>query len=31
MVNGLDTPDGEFPLDVWRYEKALLDEKQTSR
>ena len=24
MVNRLDTSDGEFPLDVWRYEKSLL-------
>lgn len=31
MVNRLDTPDGEFPLDVWRYEKPLLDREHTSR
>jgi len=23
MVNRLETADGEFPLDVWRYEKSL--------
>jgi GNAT superfamily N-acetyltransferase len=23
MINRLETPDGEFPLEVWRYEKAL--------
>ena len=23
MINHLETPDGEFPLEVWRYEKAL--------
>jgi GNAT superfamily N-acetyltransferase len=23
MVNYLETPNGEFPLEVWRYEKAL--------
>ena len=24
MVSRLPTPDGEFPLEVWRYEKALV-------
>jgi GNAT superfamily N-acetyltransferase len=24
MINRLDTPEGEFLLEVWRYEKALL-------
>jgi GNAT superfamily N-acetyltransferase len=28
MINRLDTPDGEFPLEVWRYEKALRDGAQ---
>jgi hypothetical protein len=23
MINRLDTPDGVFPLEVWRYEKPL--------
>lgn len=23
MINRLETPDGPFPLEVWRYEKAL--------
>ena len=31
MVNRLDTPEGEFPLDVWRYEKPLLDEEHAGR
>jgi GNAT superfamily N-acetyltransferase len=25
MINPLDTPDGVLPLEVWRYEKRLLD------
>ena len=28
MAIGLDTPDGEFPLDVWRYEKRLMDDRR---
>jgi GNAT superfamily N-acetyltransferase len=24
MINELDTPDGTFPLEVWRYEKPLM-------
>lgn len=27
-VRQLDTPDGGFPLEVWRYEKRLLERKQ---
>ena len=27
-VKQLDTPDGSFPLQVWRYEKRLLERKQ---
>jgi ribosomal protein S18 acetylase RimI-like enzyme len=23
MINELDTPDGMFPLEVWRYEKSV--------
>jgi GNAT superfamily N-acetyltransferase len=25
VVNNLDTPNGTFPLEVWRYEKCLSD------
>jgi ribosomal protein S18 acetylase RimI-like enzyme len=28
MINELPTPDGLFPLDVWRYEKHLMDDRQ---
>jgi len=31
MVSRLDTPEGEFPLDVWRYEKPLLDGEHAGR
>jgi GNAT superfamily N-acetyltransferase len=26
MINRLETPEGEFPLEVWRYQKALISE-----
>jgi ribosomal protein S18 acetylase RimI-like enzyme len=29
MVNQLETPDGMFPLNVWRYEKRLRESDQT--
>jgi uncharacterized protein YndB with AHSA1/START domain/GNAT superfamily N-acetyltransferase len=31
MVSKLETPDGELPLEVWRYEKRLAGRSRTSR
>ena len=31
MINQLPTPDGMFPLEVWRYEKDLSRSSRTDR